>query len=372
MTEATGRFDLVLDLIREEVESGRLPTAVFGVATSAGIQVLEAFGSNGRRPLAVDDTFLLFSASKPLVALAALRLVEQGRLALRTARSEALPQFGVARIGDEVTLWHLLTHTAGIVEATVTPDTSVREQLLTAPQMFRAGEYALYCNVAFEGLAALVESVTGGSFHDHLVADLNAITGVGGLTYDPTVPVVPIAGLDRVVFDVQRFRDLKHPAGALNAKAEDLLALGQLLNCRGRRLQACVVSEDGKLQAALARVSGRNPMASSCSLTLLDRKGAPVRVEVMKLPGSIVGPASLAVVVQGSRPSESTLALLDFGLTNAEAEVALALRQGLSPAEIAKSRNTSIETVRQQLRTTYAKLGVNRQAQLVMFVRALE
>lgn len=236
MTEATGRFDLVLDLIRGEVESGRLPTAVFGVATSDGIQVLEAFGSNGRRPLAVDDTFLLFSASKPLVALAALRLVEQGRLALRTALSEALPQFGVARIGDEVTLWHLLTHTAGIVEATVTPDTSVREQLLTAPQMFRAGEYALYCNVAFEGLAALVESVTGGSFHDHLVADLNAIIGVGGLTYDPDVPVVPIAGLDRVVFDVQRFRDLKHPAGALNARAEDLLALGQLLLRGDRRL----------------------------------------------------------------------------------------------------------------------------------------
>lgn len=236
MTQASGNFDLVLDHIRGEVDSGRLPTAVFGVATSQGIQVLEAFGSTGRRPVATDDTFLLFSASKPLVALTALRLVEQGKLALRTALSEALPQFGVARIGDEVSLWHLLTHTAGIVEATVTPETSVREQLLTAPQMFRAGEYALYCNVAFEGIAALVEYAAGGSFHDHLVNDLNALTGVGGLTYDPAVEVVPVHGLDRVLFDVQRFRDVKHPAGALNARAEDLLALGSMLLRGDRRL----------------------------------------------------------------------------------------------------------------------------------------
>jgi CubicO group peptidase (beta-lactamase class C family) len=236
MTHASGNFDLVLDLIRGEVDSGRMPTAVFGVATSEGIEVLEAFGSTGRRPLATDDTFLLFSASKPLVGLTALRLVEQGKLALRTALSEALPQFGVARIGEEVALWHLLTHTAGIVEATVTPDTSVREQLLTAPQMFRAGEYALYCNVAFEGIAALVESVTGGSFHDHLTADLGALPGVGGLTYDPQAEIVPVAGLDRVLVDIQRFRDIRHPAGALNARAEDLLSLGSMLLRRDREL----------------------------------------------------------------------------------------------------------------------------------------
>ncbi|ADB48676.1 serine hydrolase domain-containing protein [Conexibacter woesei] len=234
MTTPSGDFDLVLDLIRGEVDSGRLPTAVFGVATSSGVQVLEAFGSHGRRPLATDDTFLLFSASKPLIGLAALRLVEQGKLALRTALSEALPQFGMARIGDEVTLWHLLTHTAGIVEATVTPDTPVREQLLTAPQMFRAGEYALYCNVAFEGIAALVESVTGRPLHEHLPADLNALPGVEGLTFDPAAEVVPLAGLDRVLFDVERFRALRHPAGSLCARAEDLLSLGSML-LRGDR-----------------------------------------------------------------------------------------------------------------------------------------
>lgn len=234
MTPASGSFDLVLDLIRTEVDSGRLPTAVFGVATSQGVQVLEAFGSTGRRPVVTDDTFLLFSASKPLVGLAALRLVEQGRLALRTALSEALPQFGVARIGEEVSLWHLLTHTAGIVEATVTPETSVLDQLLSAPQMFRAGEYALYSNVAFAGIAALVKSVTGVPLHEHLPADLNALAGVSGLTYDPQAEVVPVAGLDRLAFDVQQFRDLRHPAGALNARAEDLLALGSML-LRGDR-----------------------------------------------------------------------------------------------------------------------------------------
>lgn len=230
----SGDFDLVLDLVRGEVDSGRMPTAVFGVATSDGVQVLEAFGANGRRPLATDDTFLLFSAAKPLVGLTTLRLIEQGKLALRTPLAEALPQFGMARIGDEVTLWHLMTHTAGIVEATVTPDVEIVEQLLTAPQMFRAGEHALYSNVSFAGIAALVKSVTGVALDEHLPADLNSLPGVEGLTFDPDVEVVPIAGLDRVLLDVDRFRALKHPAGALCARAEDLLSLGTML-LRGDR-----------------------------------------------------------------------------------------------------------------------------------------
>jgi CubicO group peptidase (beta-lactamase class C family) len=234
MTNAPGDFDLVLDLIRGEVERGRLPTAVFGVATSSGIQVLEAFGSTGRRSVRTDDSFVLFSAAKPLVGLTTLRLVEQGKLALRSTLSEALPQFGVARIGEEVALWHLLTHTAGIVEATVTPSTSLVEQLLTAPQMFRAGEYALYSNIAFEGIAQLVKSVTGVALQEHLPADLNALAGVEGLTFDPDQEIVPIAGLDRVLIDVDRFRELRHPAGALCARAEDLLVLGSML-LRGDR-----------------------------------------------------------------------------------------------------------------------------------------
>lgn len=54
-----------------------------------------------------------------------------------------------------------------------------------------------------------------------------------------------------------------------------------------------------------------------------------------------------------------------YGLTAAEAGIALGLSQGLSIEQIAQERATSLWTVRTQLRSACAKLGVSRQAELV-------
>jgi CubicO group peptidase (beta-lactamase class C family) len=232
----TEPFDPVLDLVRGEVRRGRLPSAVVGVASSRGVLALEAFGAARGRHVRVDDPYLLFSASKPVVGLAALQLVERGLLSLRTPLADALPGWGAGRQGDEVTLWHLMTHTAGITEATVSPDGELIDQLLQAPQLFEAGRYALYSNVAFAGIGALVSAVVGKPLETYLPETLNALPGLGGLSYDPTVPVVPIEGTDRVAVDVERFRALRHPAGALSARAADLLALGSMLLAGDRAL----------------------------------------------------------------------------------------------------------------------------------------
>ncbi|WP_320673015.1 serine hydrolase domain-containing protein [Patulibacter defluvii] len=228
-------FDLVHDVIADHVREHRLPCAVFGVATSAGIQSLEAFGGVDGRAVTAEDVFLLFSAGKPLVGLTAMRQVERGRLSLRTPLSDAVPTFGMAR-EDEVTLWHLLTHTGGIVESTVTPDTSLRDQLVYAPQMYEAGRYALYSNVGFTGIGELIASASGRSFEDTLTEELNGLPGVEHLSFDPAVPCVPLSGLDRVVFDVDRFRALRHPAGAASATARDLLSLTTMLLAGDRQL----------------------------------------------------------------------------------------------------------------------------------------
>ena len=54
-----------------------------------------------------------------------------------------------------------------------------------------------------------------------------------------------------------------------------------------------------------------------------------------------------------------------FGLTPAEARVALAVTDGLSVKEIAERSASSSETVRNQLKTVFSKVGVHRQAELV-------
>ena len=60
-----------------------------------------------------------------------------------------------------------------------------------------------------------------------------------------------------------------------------------------------------------------------------------------------------------------------FGLTAAEATVALALAAGASAGAIARDRAISLETVRSHLKTIFAKTGTKRQATLVLLILQL-
>lgn len=65
--------------------------------------------------------------------------------------------------------------------------------------------------------------------------------------------------------------------------------------------------------------------------------------------------------------SQQTLGEL-FGLTPAEANLAILLSRGLSLAEASESQNISQHTARAQLKSIFAKTGVSRQAELVRLV----
>lgn len=62
--------------------------------------------------------------------------------------------------------------------------------------------------------------------------------------------------------------------------------------------------------------------------------------------------------------SPNTLSAL-YGLTCTESAVAIALANGLSPNEISQHHGVSIETVRSQLKNIYAKMGVNKQQDVI-------
>ena len=53
-----------------------------------------------------------------------------------------------------------------------------------------------------------------------------------------------------------------------------------------------------------------------------------------------------------------------YGLTPAEAQVAMSIANGTSPCDIASSNGVAISTVRSQLKAVYSKVGVNSQAEL--------
>ena len=225
-------FSSAADWTRRHVDAGRLPVAVLGIADASGVLHLEAFGSDGDRTAHVDDRFALYSVTKPLVALTAMRAVERGLLTTETPLKDALPAFA----HPQVTLAHLLSHTSGIADLVLEGAgpivshgnaTTLREAIERAPLEFVTGTARRYNNLAWEGVVALVEHGTGRGFEAEF-ADLAASVGSEGLSFD-TEGVHTVHGGERYGHNPADLLPLRHPAAGAAARATDLLALGTSL-----------------------------------------------------------------------------------------------------------------------------------------------
>ena len=80
-----------------------------------------------------------------------------------------------------------------------------------------------------------------------------------------------------------------------------------------------------------------------------------------------IRPTALIHLIDPAQPRGTMInALIElFGLTPAEAKVALSLSNGHSIGETAETNATSRNTVRSQVRSIFSKMGVNRQSQLI-------
>ena len=222
-------FDHAFDWVRRNVDDGPLPTAVLGVATADGVVAIDAFGA-----ASADDHYPLFSVTKPIVGLAALRLVEQGRLLPTTPLTRAVPEFGAAR-DDEVQLRHLVSHTSGIVEPPLDTPDGLRPSLLAPGRDFAAGTMSRYSSIAFEGVAALIKHASGAPWEESVLAVGDSV-GATGLTLDAEASPHDVVDAAEQGLDYARFTRLRHPGAGLLGRAEDLLAIGSALLAGGSPL----------------------------------------------------------------------------------------------------------------------------------------
>jgi CubicO group peptidase (beta-lactamase class C family) len=144
----------VMDVLDGEVEAGRIPGAVFGIARHGRLAWLEAVGFRDKDTgdtMRTDAIFPLASMTKPIVSVAAMILVERGKLFLADPVAEYLPQFADMQVAVEtrdsrsgaartvlepassaITVQDLLRHTAGMVNPGLPPLTTVRRRYLDA------------------------------------------------------------------------------------------------------------------------------------------------------------------------------------------------------------------------------------------------
>lgn len=158
-----------------------------------------------------------------------------------------------------------------------------------------------------------------------------------------------------------------------NRAAQGLLGQHKgLIQDADRRLVATSVEANRALQqhlswALLGSAAAGGP-APSCRSLRVQGAGGTLHLGVAPLP--TLPPEAAAVTVFVSDPDAALPTLPDvltqtYRLTPAEAQLTAALAQGLTLVEIARQRGLSMNTVRTQLKSASAKVGVRRQADLV-------
>ncbi|MBI3681432.1 MAG: beta-lactamase family protein [Acidobacteria bacterium] len=128
-------------------------------------------------PNTMDTRFRIGSLSKQFTAVAILLLAQQGRLDLNASVTQYLPDVPAA--WKQVTIHHLLSHTAGIPNVTALPGFATRRLAPSQPgdliRLFRdlplefaPGSDWRYSNSGYIVLAHVVDKITGQPFVDFL------------------------------------------------------------------------------------------------------------------------------------------------------------------------------------------------------------
>jgi len=110
------RLTALEESVRRDIDAGLYWGASIKVARHGALALDLAVGAAdqaGTAPIASDSVFSVFSITKTFTNALTLRAVELGRIALTTKVVDIIPEFaGAPR--DRATVFHLLTHTAGM------------------------------------------------------------------------------------------------------------------------------------------------------------------------------------------------------------------------------------------------------------------
>ncbi len=213
------------------------------VLVARGDQVLlsKGYGSANLEwaiPNTPSTKFRLGSVTKQVTAASVLLLEERGKLKADDPVKKYLPDAPAA--WDKMTLFHVLTHTAGIPNFTSFPDYRTSEPFPTTPEKlvarfrdkpleFEPGEKWNYSNSGYVLLGYLIEQISGESYAKFVQDNIFTPLGMKDSGYDSNSAVI----LNRAAGYAEgpngpvnaRFIDMTIPfsAGALYSTTEDLL-----------------------------------------------------------------------------------------------------------------------------------------------------
>lgn len=188
----------VQKLLTSARADGQFSAVTWAVGSSGGAHrngAVGAFAQDDERRIAPDALFDLASVTKPIVALALLRLIDRGELSLDATVSEVLedwPDGSMARAD----LRSLLTHTSGAPGPTpLWREHEDRGSLLTALARLEFAEPGAWCysSMGFIALGLVAERASGLSLDQLLAREITEPLEMGGTSYGPVEPQRAVA-----------------------------------------------------------------------------------------------------------------------------------------------------------------------------------
>src|SRR5579864_9356516 len=90
------RLEKIGQVFQQDIDAGKIPGVVVMIARKGKLAYAQSFGfldKDKRTPMGTDAIFRAYSMTKPLVAVCAMALVEDGRIQLTDPIAKHLPEF---------------------------------------------------------------------------------------------------------------------------------------------------------------------------------------------------------------------------------------------------------------------------------------
>lgn len=270
------RLQRMLDVLQSNVDRGRLPGAVVLVARRGKLALFESLGRQdpaAGTPMQRDAIFRIYSMTKPVVSVAVMMLMEQGKLLLSDPVAQHLPEFANQKVAVErdgqliledvarpATVQDLLRHTAGLTYEFLGAAAVQRQyaqhqlgsrersnaefsrDLAALPLMHQPGSVWEYSR-ATDVLGRLVEVISGQALGDYLRQNIFTPLGMHETAFSVDAADHhriaepfghdPDGGVPMRVLDPRRPAAMESGGGGLLSTAMDYARFLQFMRNRG-------------------------------------------------------------------------------------------------------------------------------------------
>jgi CubicO group peptidase (beta-lactamase class C family) len=267
--------------LNADIAQGRIPGAVLAVARHGKLAYFEAFGFRDKAagaPMTTDAIFNIASMTKPMTAVAALQLYEQGKLLMDEPLAKYFPKFAEMQVAvldakketivdrvpavRKITIQDLFRHTnamsyggrgttaihklypegSGQAAETYT-GTEFVDHLATLPLYFQPGstwDYSFGLDVLGQVVEQVTEQTLGGYLQDNVFKPLGMvdtsflIPADKAGRYAKALPVDPTTGRPQALTPLTQPAKFECGGGCAASTAGDYLRFAQMLLDKGK------------------------------------------------------------------------------------------------------------------------------------------